>query len=129
MTHKPSLGNQLIPALLTSDMSNTLAFFRRLGFEVTGAAPDEASATWAEITRDGIVIQFHTEPPVGTAPIPIMSGTLYVFPDSVAALAEEFREHVEFAWEPEVMPYGLFEFGIQDPNGYYFAFAEPADDS
>lgn len=126
MEDRTGLGDRIVPALLTSDMSNTLAFFQKLGFEVTGAAPDPDAPTWAEVRRDGIVLQFHTEPPVGTAPIPIFSGTFYLFPDSVAALAEEFKDLVEFAWEPEVMSYGLFEFGIQDPNGYYFAFAEPA---
>lgn len=55
-----------------------------------------------------------------------MSGTLHVFVDDVAALAAEFRAaKVAFAWEPEEMPYGLFEFGIRDPNGYYLAFAQP----
>lgn len=31
-----------------------------------------------------------------------------------------------FALGPEVMDYGMREFAIQDPNGYYLAFTEPA---
>ena len=46
--------------------------------------------------------------------------------DSVVALAEEWSGKVEFAWGPEVMEYGMREFGIKDPNGYYLAFTEPA---
>jgi hypothetical protein len=46
-------------------------------------------------------------------------------PTAVAALAEELRGRVEFAWGPEVMDYGMYEFGIQDPDGYYLAFTEP----
>jgi hypothetical protein len=41
-------------------------------------------------------------------------------------LAEEFRGKIEFARGPEAMEYGMREFGVQDPNGYYLAFTEPA---
>jgi hypothetical protein len=49
-----------------------------------------------------------------------------VYPSSVAALADELRDKIDFAWGPEVMDYGMLEFGVQDPNGYFLAFAEPA---
>jgi len=120
------IGQRLVPALLVRDMSETLSFYRKLGFELTGCHPDPATASWAEVQRDGVVFRFHTEPPVGTPPEPICSGTFYIYPESVAALAEELRGKVEFAWGPEVMDYGMHEFGIRDPNGYYLAFTEPA---
>jgi hypothetical protein len=47
-----------------------------------------------------------------------------VFPESVDALAREWAGHVTFQWGPEQMPYGLYEFGIVDPDGYDLAFAE-----
>ena len=43
-----------------------------------------------------------------------------------ASWAEEFRGKVVFAWGPEVMDCGMREFAIQDPDGYYLAFTEPA---
>jgi hypothetical protein len=72
------------------------------------------------------VLQFHTDPPHGTPSEPICSGTFYFYSEDVTALAAEFREKVNFAWGPEVMEYGMREFGLQDPNGYYLAFTEPA---
>lgn len=66
------------------------------------------------------------DPPCGTPQAPVCSGTFYIFPESVQRLAEELCGKVEFAWGPEVMPYGMREFGIRDPNGYYLAFTEPA---
>ena len=120
------LRPRLVPALLVKDMAKTLAFYRELGFELGGCHPDLECATWAEVARDGVVLQFHTEPPCGTPIAPVFSGTFYFFPDSVEALADELREKVEFAWGPEVMAYGMREFGVQDPNGYYLAFTEPA---
>jgi hypothetical protein len=56
----------------------------------------------------------------------VCSGTLYFYPRSVLALADELSGRVELAWGPEVMDYGMFEFGVRDPNGYYLAFTEPA---
>jgi catechol 2,3-dioxygenase-like lactoylglutathione lyase family enzyme len=121
-----NLGQRLVPALLVRDMGETLAFYEKLGFVLTGCHPTRAAPTWAEVERDSVVFQFHTEPPCGTPAAPVCSGTFYIFPDDVAALAAEFRGKVEFSWGPEVMDYGMREFGVQDPNGYYIAFTEPA---
>ncbi len=46
--------------------------------------------------------------------------------DMAAALALELRGKVDFAWGPETMDDGVHEFGVQDPNGYFIAFTEPA---
>lgn len=99
---------------------------RKLGFEVTGCHPNRQYPIWAEVGRDGVTLQFHTEPSRGTLQQPACSGTFYLYPDSVRAIAEELRGTVEFAWGPEVMDYGMNEFGVRDPNGYYLAFTEPA---
>lgn len=120
------LIQRLVPALLVKDMAETLAFYGTLGFEVTGCHPDQQHATWAEVARDGVALQFHTEPSCGTPPAPVCSGTFYFYPESVRALADEWRGKVAFAWGPEVMDYGMHEFGVQDPNGYFLAFTEPA---
>jgi len=120
------IGRRLVPALLVRDMGRTLDFYESLGFKVTACYPHRAAATWAEVTRDSVALQFHTDPPHGTPPEPICSGTLYIFPENVTALADEFRGKVNYAWGPEVMPYGMREFAVQDPNGYFIAFTEPA---
>jgi hypothetical protein len=120
------IGHRLVPALLVRDMRETLAFYRTLGFTLTGCYPDPSAPSWAEVSRDSVVLQFHTEPPHGTLPQPVCSGTFYIFPESVTRLAEEFRGKVSFAWGPEIMDYGMREFGVQDPNGYFIAFTEAA---
>ena len=120
------LERRLVPALLVNDMPETLAFYRKLGFAVQGSYPEQGKQTWAEVARDGVALQFHTEPSCGTPAEPVCSGTFYFFPESVEALADELRGQFEFAWGPEVMDYGMREFGVRDPNGYYLAFAEPA---
>ncbi len=121
-----TLGNRLVPSLLVRDLRETLEFYALLGCESRAANFDPVSSTWAEVSRDGITLQLYTEPPHGTPDSPVMSGTLYIYPENVLALAEEWRGKVPFAWAPEVMDYGMREFGLRDPNGYYLAFTEPA---
>src|SRR3989442_11796507 len=96
-----AIGQRLVPALLVRDMKETLAFYRKLGFVLTGCHPNHAAPTWAEVKRDSVVLQFHTNPPHGTPLTPVCSGTFYIFPESVTALAEELRGNVDFAWGPE----------------------------
>ena len=120
------IGARVVPALLVRDMAETIAFYRRLGFEPEREDCDWAASPWVEVRRGALTLQFHTEPPCGTPPEPVCSGTFYFYPAKVRALAEELRGQVEFAWGPEAMDYGMFEFGVRDPNGYYLAFAEPA---
>ena len=125
-TTPAKLGQPIVPALLVRDMEQTPLFYQVLGFQITGKSPDGPSPVWAEVSRDSVVIQFHTKPPCGTPPTPVCSGTFYMYPDGVTNLAEEFRDMVDFVWGPEVMDYGMPEFGIHDPNGYFLALTERA---
>jgi uncharacterized glyoxalase superfamily protein PhnB len=47
-------------------------------------------------------------------------------PESVDALYEQIKEHTTPAWGPEVREWGTRELGVQDPNGYFLTFTEPA---
>lgn len=121
------LGNRCVASLLVGDMRRTIDFYtQKLGFTQTGFYPIESDPEWTELRRDDVAIHFYTDAPHATRYEPALSGTLYFYPESVEALAAEWQGKVEFAWGPEVMDYGMREFGIRDPNGYYLAFAEPA---
>lgn len=121
-----SLGTRLAPSLQVRDMAETVSFYTEtLGFRLTGCGPDQAQPTWAEVTRDGIVLMFFSDPPLFENG-PALSGTLYVWPDDVPALYEELAaKGAEIAWGPEVMSYGMREFAVRDPNGYLIGFWEP----
>ena len=121
----PQMRSRVIVSLLAADLAETLAFYLSLGFHISGEWRDEESQ-WAEVSRDAVALQFFTTPPAKVPDKPVLSGTIYFFPDDVRALAEEWQDQVTFEWGPEVMPYGMLEFGIKDPNGYFLAFTEPA---
>ena len=126
---KANIGNRIVPSLMVRDLDETLDFYvEKLGFEVSGRYPEVGEPDWAEVERDGVVLQFFAadSAPEGLPDRPVLSGTLYFYPDSVMKLAAELRGQVLFEWGPEVMDYGQCEFAVRDPDGYFLAFAESA---
>lgn len=110
-------------SLLASDLKQTRDFYEALGFRLSGGG---VAAGWFEVRRDGVCLQFYSDPPVDTPTAPTMSGTIYVPTDGVERLAADLAGKVAFEWGPEVMDYGMREFAVRDPNGYLIAFTEPA---
>jgi hypothetical protein len=110
--------------LKTLDMSATMEWYKRVGFELRGRYPDTGETTWCELTRDGVTLQFLA----GDTPwpeAPSFTGTLYIYPRSVSEVHESIRYNTAVAWGPEVREWGLRELGLRDPNGYFITFAEP----
>lgn len=117
---------RIVPSLLVKDISESVDFYKKLGFELTGCHPAQAEADWAEVSRNGVSFQFYTEPPIGTETQPVCSGTFYLHLDTVTDLVEELKDTMDFVWGPEIMEYGMVEFAVRDPNGYLIAFAQEA---
>ena len=117
----------MVPSLLVRDLAESLSFYELLGFHLSGRNPTSGAPRWAEVRRDRVILQLYTEPPTGTPSEPILSGTLYMYPEDVNALARELEGRIEFAWGPQDMDYGMREFAVRDPNGYYLAFTQPLE--
>lgn len=111
--------------LKSGDMTRTIDWYRRAGFEVRDVHPESGPPTWCEVGRDGVVIQFLTgeTPWDGT---PRFTGTLYFHPPSVEAVYDQIKGDIEPAWGPEIRDWGTRELGLQDPDGYFLTFTEPA---
>lgn len=126
---RTNIGSRIVPSLMVRDLDESLDFYvEKLGFEVTGRYPEMGDPVWAEVRRDGVILQFFgaDSAPEGLSSTPGLSGTLYFYPESVMKLAGELRGKVLFEWGPEVMDYGQREFALRDPDGYFLAFAESA---
>jgi catechol 2,3-dioxygenase-like lactoylglutathione lyase family enzyme len=121
------LGQRVLPCLMSGDMRRTLDFYIGvLGFTQTGYFPIESDPIRTEVRRDGVAVIFITEAYHNVGEAPALSGMLYFFPNSVAALAEELHGKVPFEWGPEESDLGVREFAIRDPDGYLLVFAERA---
>ena len=122
------LSSAVIPCLRVRDLAETIAFYGRLGFSMTGSYEQDGRMAWCEMARDEARLHFHGLDHPDMPNDPVFSGILYFRPDDVRALAEEWRGKVEFFWGPEVMRYGWREFAFRDPNGYIIAFSENTTD-
>jgi uncharacterized glyoxalase superfamily protein PhnB len=122
------MADERVTAILKSDdVPATVAWYRRVGFEVREVFPDEQTPTFCEVAREGVVLRFLGGDEAPWPGPPGFTGTIYLHPGSVDAVFEEIREHVEPAWGPEDRDWGARELGLQDPNGYYLTFTAPAD--
>jgi len=122
-----NLGHRVLPCLLVADMRQSLDFYiKKLGFTQTGYFPIESNPIRTEVRRDDVAIILFTEALYALGDGPAFSGALYIFPESVDCLADEFRGHVTFEWEPRDTDFGLREFALRDPDGYLLIFAERA---
>lgn len=122
------LGPQVIPCLRVRSMPETITFYERLGFAVSGRHEEGGVLVWCELLRDEARLQCHCLDHPEMLNTPALSGILYFRPDNVLALAAEWQDKVDFYWGPEVMRYGWREFAFRDPNGYVIAFCENTSD-
>jgi hypothetical protein len=81
-------------------MSETIAFYQRLGFSVTGRHEECGQTVWCELARDDARLHCHCLDHPDMPSTPMLSGVLYFRPDDVRALASEWQDKVEFYWGP-----------------------------
>ena len=117
-------GANVAAILKVERIAETLRWYRSVGFEVRGVFPDE-DPTWAEVARDGLVLQFLAGDTPWDGP-PSLTGCLYVHPSSVQRVYDQIRESVPCEWGIEDRPWGARELTVQDPNGYFVTFTEDA---
>jgi len=112
--------------LKAHDVAATIEWYRRVGFVLLGVFPEEGEPTWCELARDGVILQFLGGDETPWPGPPALTGTIYFHPDSVEGLFEAIKDHTVPEWGPEVREWGARELGLQDPNGYFLTFTEPA---
>ncbi len=109
----------LVPMLQTDDMARTVEWYSTvLGFQV--AAQSEG---WCRLARDDVALMFMANVHLGA---PHATATQYLYIDDVPGLWAHVARFCTAEWGPQVMPYGLLEFAIRDPNGYLLSFGQPA---
>ncbi len=127
----PARLTQLRPMLATSNMTRTIAFYRdKLGFELKGSFGEPPA--WCHLERDGVVMMFNA-PPSGSVlrDVPPKSRDdqiFYFYPDDVVALHAELAKKRVNLSPLRVTAYGMREFEMRDPDGYWLWFGQPTDD-
>ncbi|MBN8920380.1 MAG: VOC family protein [Rhizobiales bacterium] len=125
----PRLG-ALIPMLSVVDLQATRAFYcDRLGFR-TLSAFGEPDPRWCMLERDAVRLMFN-QPPPPTADEPPRTGDFqifYFYPDDVGALHAAWRSAGLNVGALRVTRYGMKEFELRDPDGYWLWFGQNTDE-
>ena len=128
MIHMNDL-RQTSPILECEDLKSAMSYYTEvLGFECTGVFPEDRVPTWASVKRGGAVIMLSARSPHSEIENPVMTGSIYMYPESVDELWEEFKDKTDVSYEIETFEYGMREFGIRDCNGYLLQFGQDVDE-
>jgi uncharacterized glyoxalase superfamily protein PhnB len=118
----------ITPLMETKDLQETISFYKEiLGFTLAGTFDHDGKTIWCRLYRDKVDIMFslpNIEMNYGRI---LLSGSLYIYIDSVDEFWETIKDKVEVVYPPENFEYGMREFAIKDNNGYVLNFGESTE--
>lgn len=121
----------LVPMLAVANLRRTMAFYcDQLGFEVVNSlgSPDPV---WCMLKRDSVRLMFNCPPDLNETTMPRSAKDFqiyYIYPDDVRALHAEWRAKGVVVTDLRVKTYGMREFELRDPDGYWLWFGEDTSD-
>jgi catechol 2,3-dioxygenase-like lactoylglutathione lyase family enzyme len=121
----------VIPMLSVSDLNRTISFYcDRLGFHVVNKLGDP-ELTWCMLARDGTKLMFNRPPAEEMKDLPQRTKDFqifYFYPDNVEALHAAWKAKRLPVTELRVTTYGMKEFELRDPDGYWLWFGQESDE-
>ncbi len=105
------------------DMTESIAFYRRLGFEVVG----DYGHYCLLADGHGWYLHLNHTPgwPVAVADNPM---GLYLYVADVDAVADRVRDAIIEPQGPHLRPWGTYEFAVSDPSGTLVRIGRSVDD-
>jgi len=103
---------RLIPMLPVASMPASVAFYRKLGFEVEARNDDWR---WAMLRFDECRLM--VDESINVDPAASRLAVIYLYPEDVVAYHRALRRNGVMVPELDVTFYGLAEFRIDDPDG------------
>jgi len=121
--------DSLSPNIFVRNINETIAFYKKLGFELTTTVPDSGDFVWVMMTCGNVTMMFQTFESLGNDLLEITrtnggSLLLYIRVKNIRGFHENIRDKVIVLKELETTFYGATEFTIMDNNGYVLTFAE-----
>ncbi|MBW3552290.1 MAG: ankyrin repeat domain-containing protein [Gemmatimonadetes bacterium] len=133
----------LVPMIAIPDIDAAVAWYRAVGFELTGCNGEEGNLDWAEVALGEARLMFALS---GDAWRPGTTGlSLWLYTSRIddlyghlkrrqldrsrALLADVDPELAEIRFRTDLYTthYGMREFAIEDPNGVLLTFTQPAE--
>jgi uncharacterized glyoxalase superfamily protein PhnB len=120
----------LAPNIFVSNMQETIAFYKVLGFNITMSVPDNGEdLVWAMMVNGSVTIMFQTYESLGES-LPEISRKdggsllLYINLKDIRSFFDSIKDQVKVLSGLDVTFYGATEFSILDNNNYVLTFAE-----
>ena len=120
----------LSPNIFVGNMSETIAFYKLLGFNVTMSVPENGDElVWAMMVNGSVTIMFQTYESLGESLPEIQrkdggSLLLYINLKNIREFFDSIKDKVKVLSGLDVTFYGATEFSILDNNNYVLTFAE-----
>lgn len=118
--------------LSVSDLKRTMAFYgERLGFDILNSF-GEPEPRWCLLGRDDVRIMFNQPPQDEMTALPQRAKdfqVFYFYPDDVVALHATWKSTGLPVSELRVTDYGMKEFELRDPDGYWLWFGQGTSDT
>ena len=115
------------PMLSVADLRRTIAFYcDELGFRCAQSF-GEPDPVWCYLKRDDVDLMFNQPPAAEMADLPLRAKDFqiyYFYPDDVAALHAAWKGKGLPVTELRVTSYGMKEFELRDPDGYWLWFGQ-----
>ena len=120
----------LSPNIFVGNMSETITFYKMLGFNVTMSVPENGDdLVWAMMVNGSVTMMFQTYESLGESLPEIQrkdggSLLLYINLKNIRQFFESIKNKVKVLSGLDVTFYGATEFSILDNNNYVLTFAE-----
>ena len=112
------------PMLHAASLDETIRFYVDvLGFTVESTWP-EGEPTWCALVNGPARLMFTSTPSEG-ALVPALTGTIYLYPADVDALAAALPDGTVVLAGPRDEAWGMRELALEDPNGYLIKLGQP----
>jgi uncharacterized glyoxalase superfamily protein PhnB len=121
----------LSPNLISQSVNGSVDFYtKHLGFSLIASVPEQGTYDWAMIQRDSVTLMFQSLPSL-QQDMPSLNmetkgslGTFFIKMKGIDELYNSVNGKVEISLDMRTTFYGMKEFVVRDPDGYFMCFAE-----
>lgn len=121
----------LSPNLIAKDVNASVDFYvKYLGFTKVASVPETGEYNWAMVQRDTVTVMFQTMKSI-QEDLPSLNiktagslGTFFIKMKGIDELYKSLKGKVEMPLDMRTTFYGMKEFAVSDPDGYFMMFAE-----
>jgi uncharacterized glyoxalase superfamily protein PhnB len=121
----------LSPNLISKSVNASVDYYtKNLGFAMVASVPETGTYNWAMLQRDNVTLMFQSLESL-KEDLPTLDlkskgspGTFFIKMQGIDDLYNEVKGKLDIIVDMRTTFYGMKEFAIVDPDGYYMMFAE-----